>query len=699
MAHSINRIRLAVSAVTASGTVFGVAAPVMAAPVAVAPMVAGVAAPTSPYLNGTLLWRSHPVAQGFPLDLTVAGGTVAAGKTLTYQVDFGEPGTPGNLQTLTPETPAALVTTHFRYTVLGQHTISVVTSDGSATSAPATKLVNIVAPRDAVAAFTLSPKTAAIPYGGTAFVTVDASASEPSVTASAIQDYSFDCGNGQTWTGGSTWAGCSYTQPGEYRISVSVTDDTGATATAPAQSVTITNAAPTPPDFSHMSYGPEWGATRTAFVDLGSVAFDPRVDPAKATFTIDWGDGTKQTITAANRNTVSGEVHRYDTAGTYTISVTANDGLGLPTSVAAISKQVTVTANFADPPTVSRAAGSDRYDTGVLLSRKFWYDANWFSGFSSDERHKAASVVLATGTAFPDALAGVPLADFVKGPLLLTDPQTLTPEVETEIKRILPAGATVQVLGGVKAVSPAVADRLTRLGYKVNRIAGADRYSTAIKIAHAMGDPALAVVARGDDFPDALTAGPMATALRTSLPGSGATKPSAVILSDNGTLTPETAAYLKSRLATAPSSQQDPTHLVAIGGGAAKAVRTLPGIDETPKTGNTLILVGTDRYDTARQVAEQFRDTSSKGLYYFSVGVATGTGYADALTGGTYLSEIGGGPLLLTDPTTESPATAAELTRFVDYTRTVVVFGGTKAVSAPVFSSIVARIHGIVTAF
>ena len=600
MTSSINRVRLAVSAVTASGVVFGVAGPALAAPSAVA------AAPTV--------------------------------------------------------TPAA---------------------DQSAT----------------VAAFTLSASSGTVPPVGTgsATVTIDASASVAGGGATRLW-YTFYCGDGVTVGGAADTnpvASCTYTKPGQYSVYVTVTDDKGVTATAPAQTFTVTLGAPVSPTIANFAVGPYDGAGQTAWADLSQITFDPRADPSKVTFALDWGDGTKESYTAQTRNNVSGQLHRYAEPGTYTVSLTVNDGLGLSTSVVSTSKPVTVQHDTLVQAQVSRAAGSDRYDTGVRLSRKFWIAADKPAAAGPH----ATSVVLATGTAFPDALAGVPLANFVGGPLLLTDPHALTPEVETEIKRILPSGRTVHVLGGGNAINPAVAERLTALGYKVDRIAGADRYDTSVKIAHAMGDPALAVVARGDDFPDALAAGPFATSLRNGSPYGGPTTPSAVILSDNGALTPEAAGYLKSRLATAPTPEQAPTHLVAIGGGAAKAVGTLPGVDENPTTGNTLVFVGANRYDTAAKVAGFFLDSGKHNGTYFSVGIATGVGYADALTGGSYLSEVGGGPLLLTDPASESPETSAELTKWAGYAPNVLVLGGTTAVSAGVFSSVVSQVHGVVAAF
>jgi len=119
----------------------------------------------------------------------------------------------------------------------------------------------------------------------------------------------------------------------------------------------------------------------------------------------------------------------------------------------------------------------------------------------------ADAVVLARGDQYPDALAGVPLAAYKIGPLLLTDPDHLYPGAEGEIRRILPQGKIVYILGGPAAVSPAIDAQLVRDGYKVQRFFGNDRFGTAMAIAkQGLGDPKHVIVATGRGFADALAA-------------------------------------------------------------------------------------------------------------------------------------------------------------------------------------------------
>ncbi len=93
-------------------------------------------------------------------------------------------------------------------------------------------------------------------------------------------------------------------------------------------------------------------------------------------------------------------------------------------------------AALSPPGLVARLSGVDRDATAVRVSQED------FPGPAS-----AQAVVLASNAAFPDALAGTPLAVAVGGPLLLSPPADLDPVVAAEISRVLPAGATVYLLG------------------------------------------------------------------------------------------------------------------------------------------------------------------------------------------------------------------------------------------------------------
>src|SRR5580700_7640205 len=83
---------------------------------------------------------------------------------------------------------------------------------------------------------------------------------------------------------------------------------------------------------------------------------------------------------------------------------------------------------------LTRVSGADRFLTAVAVSQVSFPTAG-----------SAKAVVLASGDAFADALAGTPLAVQKGGPLLLTPSTGLTPPVVAEITRVLPPGGMVYV--------------------------------------------------------------------------------------------------------------------------------------------------------------------------------------------------------------------------------------------------------------
>ncbi len=91
---------------------------------------------------------------------------------------------------------------------------------------------------------------------------------------------------------------------------------------------------------------------------------------------------------------------------------------------------------------VTRLAGGDRFATSVQISRSAYGSAGSDAAF------------VATGTTFPDGLAGGPVAALVPGPLLLVSPTQLPSSTRGELQRLNPD--KVYVLGGTGVVSPAV---------------------------------------------------------------------------------------------------------------------------------------------------------------------------------------------------------------------------------------------------
>lgn len=160
-----------------------------------------------------------------------------------------------------------------------------------------------------------------------------------------------------------------------------------------------------------------------------------------------------------------------------------------------------VLAGFQTGGGITRVGGTDRYDTAARVS-----GATFAPG---------APVYVATGEAFPDALAGGAAAARDGAPMLLTQPTHLPEPTRAELERLAPS--RIVVLGGSGAVDDAVAAELAAYtGGGIERVAGADRYGTAIAVARTFGTAEAAFLATGRNFPDALSA--IAPAARLGAP-------------------------------------------------------------------------------------------------------------------------------------------------------------------------------------
>jgi putative cell wall-binding protein len=340
------------------------------------------------------------------------------------------------------------------------------------------------------------------------------------------------------------------------------------------------------------------------------------------------GDILSRHSPGPSRKTAGVRRHRAASIGVVAALGAGFAGIAIPASAAG-----------AATPTVTRISGATRFDTAIAASQ------DQFSAAGS-----AKAVVLARADTYPDALSGGPLAAKVGGPLLLTSSTSLPSSVQAELIRVLPKGGTVYVLGGTSAVSTSVETTITGLGFVVQRLAGADRFATAVAVAGAMGNPTTVFEATGLNFPDALAGGPAA------IKSGGA-----ILLTNGSSQSTATAAYL--------AAHTGGKHY-ALGGPAAAADKTA-----TP-------LVGDDRYGTAAGVADLFFPSAT------SIGVATGTDFPDALAAGPDLAAKGA-PLVLVAPTGAVPGgTTAALLALSTTVRSAELFGGTASVSDDVATQV-----------
>ena len=274
-------------------------------------------------------------------------------------------------------------------------------------------------------------------------------------------------------------------------------------------------------------------------------------------------------------------------------------------------------------PWISRLARQNRYGTAAAISQ------SQFPGGVSD-------VMVATGTNFPDALAGSAAAGNLGWPMLLTTRDALPAQTRAEVERLNPQ--RIWILGGEGAISEAVRADLAQYAAtgQAFRLAGADRYATAVAISqqwYGVGVPA-AFIATGTNFPDALAGAPAA-----------ALHDAPLLLVKPGEIPAATAAEL---------DRLDPQRIYVLGGPGAVSDAVAAGL-QPYTTGPVTRLWGANRYATAAAVARAFWGLSP-------AFVATGQNFPDALAGGAAAGR-NGVPLLLAVTGGVPAATGQEILR------------------------------------
>lgn len=346
-------------------------------------------------------------------------------------------------------------------------------------------------------------------------------------------------------------------------------------------------------------------AGRSVGATIAQVAAIMTEQGAIEAIALDGGGSTAMAVDGTLVNVPSGE----DSAGKPGVEAAVGDGVG-------------VFIDFA-PEDTRRLAGIDRIATGIEVAHQFT---------------SAPTAVLATSVGFADALVGGPLAASFSGPVLLTAPDALDARVADELRRL---GTTrVVLLGGEAALGQPVEDTVRGLGLQVDRIAGASRYETAAGVAAMLGPQPTVLVASGETFPDALSAGAL------GLP---------VLLTTRDVLPDATAAAIGSATP------------VVVGGPTAVAASVLPSAAR---------VAGANRYETSARVA----DWGIANSRYDDIELVTARGdrFPDALVGGALRH-----PLLLVgrDGLDDTPATRDWIASHGGPARIALLLGGRQALS------------------
>ena len=223
------------------------------------------------------------------------------------------------------------------------------------------------------------------PYSGYAGRSLVFSANDSSDADGTLVSYVWDFGDGNRGVGAT--ASHTYASPGDYDVTLTVTDNGGATATDDA-TASLTLPPPNQPPLAGAG-GPYTGTTGQALTVSAAGSTD--ADGSIVRYEWDFGDGTTGTGMTTS--------HTYTMAGTYTLTVTVTDDVGdtdvATTTATVVSAPVTV---FADSFESNSFAGRWTQD-----SQNDWY-------VSTQRRTVGSRSAEVDGSASNAQLISVPIA-------------------------------------------------------------------------------------------------------------------------------------------------------------------------------------------------------------------------------------------------------------------------------------------------
>ena len=199
----------------------------------------------------------------------------------------------------------------------------------------------------------------------------------------------------------------------------------------------------------------------------------------------------------------------------------------------------------------------------------------------------------------------------------------------------------------------------------VDRVAGANRYEVAVNISKAANPTTAPVVyvANGENYPDALSAGPAA-----------AFEGGPLLLVKPGELPSVVAAEI---------DRLNPAKIVVVGGVASVSAPVFTSLQAL--AGETVRITGADRYEASRNVAEYAFGGADVPLVY----LATGEKFPDALAAGGAAGSQDAPVVLVRGGATDLDSGTVELLDALGTTDTRVL-GGEASVSPGVFADIAA---------
>jgi putative cell wall-binding protein len=261
----------------------------------------------------------------------------------------------------------------------------------------------------------------------------------------------------------------------------------------------------------------------------------------------------------------------------------------------------------------ARISGADRYATAADA----WLNEDGWNADCDD-------IVVVNGDNFPDGLS----ASIYYSPILLVKADSIpaaTAAAITAQETDCGGFGDITVVGGTSVVSSAVLEDLDNLiAGDVVRVAGEDRYSTAAAVAADVlarwADTSTCdmILATGDNFPDALAAGPLA--IYADAP---------ILLNTGGSLLPVVKATIAGALGTGNTCDLGVPTVHIVGGTAAVPASVEAELQSMGINVNRI--AGANRAETAAAIASTM---NVLGYGADHVVLVNGNGFADALAAG-----------------------------------------------------------------
>lgn len=252
--------------------------------------------------------------------------------------------------------------------------------------------------------------------------------------------------------------------------------------------------------------------------------------------------------------------------------------------------------------------GSSYTDTSIKISQQGWTTSD--------------TAIIASSEDFPDALGGTELGIDKDCPIFFATKNSIEDTVLAELKRL--GVKNVYILGGTGVIGDNAEKTLQDLGYNVERLAGEDRYSTAVAIGQEIvnnGNVSTVFLSNAYGFADALSCSTF-TKQQNAV----------VLLTDKDSIPPATMEAIK---------KWNIASVIAFGGTGVISDNVLNQL--RAENINASRLSGQDRYDTSETVIRSFGSDQDK------LTLITGKDYHDALVAAPYAAKLKQPVMLMDD--------------------------------------------------